>query len=972
MAIYNKPRRPQVRRTLLALALGFALAHPALAQQSAGSIFGQASGKVTIENLDTGFSREVEADAAGRFRFTALPTGKYKVSSGGSEKTVTVNAGIGSEVQFAAEAATLDSIVVTGSGAVNPIDVSSVESVTVLTAEQVNTLPVARDVTSVALLAPGTTKGDTAFGNLASFGGSSVAENAYFVNGFNVTNIFKGVAYAQLPFEAIAETQVKTGGYGAEFGRSTGGVVNIVTKRGSNEWKGGGSLYYAPDSLLSDNPNTYDRDGELYNRNDNESNTALTYAGYVSGPIVKDRLFFYALYQERNAQTDRSLSRSFGQYYKYDDKDPLWLTKLDWNITDNQIVEFTGFSDKRTSDVKVLNHDDAQGAGTPRGNLRLKEGGDNYVAKYTGYFGNDFTLSALYGYGKYQRYGAGTGATGATCPLVIDVRTGVDHVSGCWVDDNGLAERLDSGDRRKQFRVDGEWTVGDHSIGFGYDREDWNTVGGSEYVGGQYYRYIDATPGGVAPNGAAIPDGVTQIVRRRVLRNGGSVDITQGALYVQDDWKVNDNLLVYGGLRNEAFDNKNPAGETFAKLSTQIAPRLGFSWDMNGDSSRKVFGSLGRYHLPIAANTNVRASGGEIDYAEYYTFTGIDPVTGAPTIGQQLGGRTYTSNGVIPNPRSVADRNLKSMYQDELILGFQQQLANNWSVGVRGIHRNLGSAIDDFCSGLPFERWAERNNVEFDDHNIPACVVFNPGEDVSVDVDIDNDGDLDRVDLSAADLRFEKAKRKYNALELFFERGWDDKWFLQGSYTWAHSYGNTEGYVKSDIGQDDAGVTQDFDFPQLMTGAYGNLPNDRRHTFKVFGAYKPAEEWTLGGNFLLQSGRPKNCLGFYPDPDDPELDPAALNYEAAFFYCNGELTPRGSRGTTPWITNFDVNVEYRPKFADGRLALKLDVFNLFNKHTITSVNDTGEDAPGIVSSTYGIPLSFQAPRSARFSVRYDF
>src|SRR5262249_26896232 len=159
--------------------------------------------------------------------------------------------------------------------------------------------------------------------------------------------------------------------------------------------------------------------------------------------------------------TDRSLSRSFGQYYRYDDKDPLWLTKLDWNITDNQILEFTGFSDKRTSDVKVYNHDDMNGRGTDRGNLRLKEGGDNYIGKYTGYLGDSFTLSALYGYGKYQRYGAGAGVTGGNCPYVIDQRTGVDHVSGCWVDDDGLAERVDSGDRRRQLRIDGEWTIGD-------------------------------------------------------------------------------------------------------------------------------------------------------------------------------------------------------------------------------------------------------------------------------------------------------------------------------------------------------------------------------------------------------------------------------------------------------------------------------------------------------------------------------
>ena len=56
---------------------------------------------------------------------------------------------------------------------------------------------------------------------------------------------------------------------------------------------------------------------------------------------------------------------------------------------------------------------------------------------------------------------------------------------------------------------------------------------------------------------------------------------------------------------------------------------------------------------------------------------------------------------------------------------------------------------------------------------------------------------------------------------------------MQGSYTWSKSQGNTEGGVKSDIGQDDTGTTQDFDYPELTIGSFGDLPNDRRHAFKV-------------------------------------------------------------------------------------------------------------------------------------------
>ncbi len=174
----QRPERFHLKRSALVLALGACLAAGSVqAQQAYGSIFGsaKAGGSVTIENTDTGTKREITADSDGRYRFAQLPTGHYKVTTDAGTREVTVNVGTGTEVNFA-DSASLETITVT-SNAINPIDVSSVESTTVFTAEQLAALPVGRDVTSVALLAPGTVKGDAGFGNLASFGGASVAEN---------------------------------------------------------------------------------------------------------------------------------------------------------------------------------------------------------------------------------------------------------------------------------------------------------------------------------------------------------------------------------------------------------------------------------------------------------------------------------------------------------------------------------------------------------------------------------------------------------------------------------------------------------------------------------------------------------------------------------------------------------------------------------------------------------------------------
>ena len=97
-------------------------------------------------------------------------------------------------------------------------------------------------------------------------------------------------------------------------------------------------------------------------------------------------------------------------------------------------------------------------------------------------------------------------------------------------------------------------------------------------------------------------------------------------------------------------------------------------------------------------------------------------------------------------------------------------------------------------------------------------------------------------------------------MELFFDGNWD-KFFLQGSYTYAKSKGNTEGGVKSDIGQADTNVTQDFDYIELTIDTYGYLPNDRRHSLKLFGNYEITDEWAVGANLLVQSGRPQELPG---------------------------------------------------------------------------------------------------------------
>lgn len=1014
----SKPINRVFRRSALTLALGVCFASSVQAQSNtAGSVFGQASAgeTVLIENPSTGFSREISTGTDGGYRVSALSPGTYKITVRRADGTTTVrdnvivNAGSGTSVNFdtagaaGGDATTLGRIQVVGARAVNPIDVSSVESTTILTATQIAKIPVPRDTTSVALLAPGTVRGDAAFGNLASFGGASVAENQYFVNGFNITNSFRGLNFSQVPFEAIQEQQIKTGGYGAEFGRSLGGVVNQVTKRGTNEFHAGANVFYTPEGLTAHGRDVFLRNGTL--RSDNSQDEAWTATGAVwaSGALIQDRLFAYGLIQYNQNEADNFGTVLSRTNINNKSDSPTYVLKMDWNINDANRLELTAFSDKRKREVATyLNTLGSLERGALVGTDFTEQGGDNYVLKYTGYFTDAFTLSALYGHGEFSRsqrlrtatgvdvqYGGDLNNPATGCPVIVDARNAArraitgTYTSTCNIT-GGSIDRTNSSDTRDQFRIDAEWALGSHLLRSGFDLDDYESVAGQSIEGGRTWRY--ATAGGV------------DVVREQIVSQGATALVKQRAFYIEDNWSITDNFIAYLGGRWDSFENLNGQGQTYVDIKNQFGPRLGFAWDVNGDSTLKVYGNAGRYALPLTPSVAIRGASASLFTRQQFTFTGVDPVTGAP-IGLtpragSTGQLTYINGefGEPKNPLTIASQNLEPMYQDEFILGAQKSLGEHMSVGVRGVYRNLKAAIDDNCDYTAITELAEADGLTpvLPSAGFPYCRMFNPGNDAVFLTDIENNGVLTSYTV-AGDRLSPKAERTYKAVELFADGSWD-KFFVQASYTWSKSQGNTEGGVKSDIGQGDTNVTQDFDYKELTVDTYGYLPNDRRHSFKVFGNYEFSDEWAMGANLLVQSGRPINCFGsldqnpamptYNPDGSLSNLNFTPHPYGASFMRCGTdpvlggagpvERRPRGTSGRLPWTRTLDLNVAYRPAFVEG-LQFKMDVFNVLNSQKRTRVSEIAEDgATGAPLETYLQPTSFQAPRSVRFMVQYDF
>lgn len=1015
-----------LRRSALTVALGVCFASTGVhAQSTSGAVFGQATAgeTVIVENPATGFRREITVTGDGTYRVPALSPGQYRITLQRPDGTTTVrdgiavNIGTGTPVNFVAasggSATTLDSVVVVGAQAVNPIDVSSVESTSILTAAQIAKIPVLRDATSVALLAPGTVRGDTAFGNLASFGGSSVAENQYYLNGFNITNSFRSLNFAQVPYEAVAEQQIKTGGYGAEFGRSLGGVVNMVSKRGTNEFEAGGNVFWSPDSLRSEVENTYYSNplspsdfGKL--RQDNSEDTLGGYSSsiWASGALIKDKLFAYGLISYSEVEQDywgTVVSRNNNN--ETEKGNPTWLVKMDWNINDANKIEFTALSDKRETTIHTyLNPIGVVTRGPLVGSSFAENGGDNYIARYTGFLTDSFTVSALYGYSEFSRsrrlrtaggvdvtYGGNLDEPASGCPFVSDTRparrtnvTGV-YSSSCNITGTSI-DRVDSGDKRNQFRLDLDWQLGDHAIGFGYDQDDYESVAGTSLEGGRIWTYSNNNGPDRTPN---TTDDFDQ-VREQIVNQGATVEVKQHAFYVEDNWNVTDTFLAYLGARWDTFENLNGQGDKYVEIENQFAPRLGFSWDVNGDSSLKIYGNAGRYALPLTPSVAVRGASASLFTREEFRFTGVDPATGVPLGLTSLGTFRYVNGefGESKTAATIASQNLDPMYQDEFILGFQMAMTPHQNIGARGIYRKLKAAIDDNCDYTPILTiegftqnedgvWVDAGGREaaLPSAGFPYCRMFNPGSDAVFLTDLYGDGNL-KATTVPGELLSPEAKRSYKALELFWDGSWD-RYFFQASYTLAYNKGNTEGGVKSDIGQADTSVTQDFDYKELAVDSYGYLPNDRRHSLKVFGNYAFTDEWSVGANLLVQSGRPINCLGvLYP------YHGGIHPYGSSFFRCGtteaggrdgpAEAVPRGTAGRLPWTNSIDLNVAYFPNWAPG-LKFKVDVFNVFDNQKVTGVTEVAESAStGNPLNTYLVPRSFQSPRTVRFMLQYDF
>ncbi|MCD2340815.1 TonB-dependent receptor [Ideonella azotifigens] len=1013
------------RRSAVAVAVGLSVMSGAVYAQSTavGSVYGQvatgAGTQIVIENAAVGFKRTVTVGEGGRFQANNLAPGHYQIQLVKDGKVVStaeldVLAGQGAEAVFAGAGNATQTVQVVGK--LRGIDTSNTVNASVFTAKQLDAIPVAsKDVNGIVALAANTTKADARYSGGISIGGGAPSENSYYINGFPVTNALTQLGSMELPFGAIQQAQVQTGGFGAEFGRSVGGVVNIITKSGTNEWHGGVDVTIEPNSLRSNPKNIYypkngaATDGtEYFYRKDNYRQET-SYGAYVGGPLVEDKLFMFVaadvtkLNTKAVNSTPGSSAVSTTGWLESQNTNTRYLGKFDWYLTSDHHLEATLIGDNYKTTDDYFGYDYAAHKKTnyvfSQYSKNLSDyttgvGGDAQVLKYSGQITSDFLLTALYGQSSSphkQGYSFQPTDPETFIPTDADRNPNLTYPTNPANPLPGGTTGIgnDAKETTKSFRFDLEYQLGDHLIRAGLDEnrlKSKNAGDSYDNVGGSYWRYYHTTNGnysGAGPStrislidaGAVPVNGTYYYARQRHFDTVTNADSNQSAQYIEDRWQVTKEVLLTAGVRRESFENKNGDGDTFLKMDGFFSPRLSASWDVLGNSSLKVYGSAGRYSLQIPTHVAVRGASRSLFVDQYFAYTGVDPVTGAPTGLTALNSEPYSSNneyGQAKNPKTVAAQDMKPTYQDELTLGVEGALTQGLVGGAKVTYRKLKQTIDDFCDYRPFYAYADANGIDTSNYGGFGCATFNPGSDNTFLVDYAGDGTLTKVKLKAADIGVPKPKRTYFALDLFLEHPFSDGWYGKINYTYSKNKGNTEGQTKSDNAQTDVAVTSTWDFKELMEGSYGYLPNDRTHQIKGYGYYQLTPEWGFGTTMVLESGRPKNCFGDYGGTG---TDIGGGGYGAVFFYCDGVATPRGSQGRLPWSTALDLNAVYKPDYVKG-LALRVDVFNVFNRQTARVIDEAHDSSAtygaGVVNPAYGRVISYSDPRKFRLTAQYDF
>jgi len=898
-------------------------------------------------------TRTVVTDGNGHFRVPALNPGAYRVSTTMSgftrgEKTATVELDKTATVNLQLQVAAAATVVVTVEAPL--IDERSAATGSTYNAEVIGKLPVERNYASIVLSQPGVQldQGETQGNHLAiSIYGTTSAENTYLINGVNTTNVVKGIEGKDINGEFVQEVQVLTDGYMAEYGRGTGGVINVVTKSGSNEFHGDAFGYYNNFSLRADQKvnvtPAYTQRGDqvvplqftapIFKETDLSRGEG---GADLGGFVLKDKVWFFAAFDRfKNDRQFATYDPSTQQLFPGTYPDNTVSTKIAGKITANIASGSTLIGAITTDPTTQSGAGSTASAPNPQSDpgtflANRYSGGNDYSGQFIQVFGSTGVLTLQYGRHE-DRF--------ATKPFEIDKPLLIDETpsespdppqpgapvnTGGW----GLVFGPISNNQSKRDHVAGNFTyyLSSHEIKVGGDYQKDQTTGASFFTGKQGVLIHDCLVSGVtcpadAPTHTFTVNGVSYtdpVYFEHDFFSASAQDLTplQSAPanvktpmwsgYVQDSWKVLPTLTINAGLRYDSETLKGGNGTTAIKFQHEWAPRAGFVWDFTGDGTSKFYGSYGRFYYAIPTDLTFRVFTANTFIASYnfdQTSTVQDP--NAP-FDQLIQVGSFAGEPIAPG--------IKAPYQDEYALGVEKALDPTLSLGVKYTYRTLGRTIEDHC------------DLDYTANPLGAsCAIANPGSDQplangtfpSCDNSA-NSADPNSGQCGLPGVPMPAAKRIFRGIELVGRKQFGHSLWAQASYLLSWLKGNYSGAIREADGQTDPGINADYDYGVFLHNGYGYLDLDRRHQFRLDAAYTAPFGLQVGIGAYARSGTPLSVLGYYN----------------SFYPDNLFLTRRGTAGRTPWDYEVNMNLAYNWNAGRGiTVTPGVSVFNLLNRQT---------------------------------------
>ena len=603
-------------------------------------------------------SRDVQTGANGQFRILALPAGPYVVRfrllGYRPARTDTVEVRLDRttvlpDVRLELQPVVLDELVVGGGRLVDPYTATVGWT---LGASEFENLPLDRSYADIVTLLPFAS--GSVYGEGPNIAGSTGLENAYYIDGLNVTDPYRGLGGATLPYNFIDHVELKAGGYEAEYGRATGGIVNVVTRSGGDELNGSAFGFFSDNSLAADS-----RLGlvELGTGTFRRYDVGLA----MGGPIARDRAWFFAAYNPAVEQqdmtfpgvgehTDRKVTHQLAAKVTWRTAGPtLTATVVGDPTTWDRVGHNSGFAP--SVPLSAMNPDPFLG--------RWKEGGLHGAMLAHWPIGQRFLLEAEAARSDVRLIANAATERGRTDPLFEDL------VTGAW--SGGYGNTFDHHTTRTAAAVSGTAFLGPHVVkaGLQYESnfldEEWLWLSSGPDSAGLIIRFA--------------PD----LVITFPLNFRTDVRSNVPSLFLQSSIAVLPRLRINPGVRWQGEYQRGANSGLRVAINDEWQPRLGVTYLLGREGRRKLSASYARFYeqmplLPISFYAGPLLQ----DFIVY----DHDP-RGNPTGGI----RTSTVTVALPN--------LVGEHLDEFTLGYEHLFAGGLKLEVRGIHRTLREAVQD-------------------------------------------------------------------------------------------------------------------------------------------------------------------------------------------------------------------------------------------------------------------------------------